>query len=299
MLKRTLTGAVILLFTVAFIMLKQFHNIIFDIFVLLLSYGALYETSKAYKKAGKKVDYSLYLVPASICVIFNLEKNVFVGLGCIALVAIILVAYLLVTEIITYAIKRKNGTSETDIDVQNSKLFDKTKNSMQVFAYPVLLISLFFMLNHLSYNVSYMGIILAFAVTMLTDTSAFLFGISFGKHKFCPEVSPNKSVEGMIGGLFGGLVGAACSFIFFYFTPYFSASIKDNLTLYIAIFVIVGLFGSLLTQLGDLCESALKRKVGVKDLGNIFPGHGGVMDRIDGLMFTATLIAIVFALFLV
>ncbi len=299
MLKRTLTGAVILIVTLGFVMLKQFHSIIFDVFVLLLTYGALYETSKAYKLAGKKVDYSLYLVPAAICTIFNLEKNIFICFGYIVLLAVVLVGYLLLSEVISYGIKRKKGIAEKDTEAQNKILFDKTKYSMQTFIYPILLISMFFALNHLSYEIGYMGIILAFAISMLTDTVALLFGMAFGKHKFCPEVSPKKTIEGMIGGLVGGLVGAVCCFVFFYFTPYFCDPIKANLTLYIAIFAVVGVVGSLLTQLGDLVESALKRKVGVKDMGSLFPGHGGFMDRVDGLMFTASLIAIVFALFLV
>lgn len=299
MLKRTLTGAVILIVTLGFVLLKQFSTMIFDAFVLLLSYGALYEVSKAYKSVGKKVDYTIYLVPILICTIFNLEKNIFKCFAYIALLALVLVCYLLVREIICYGVKRKNGTAETDQVKQNSVLFDVAKFTMMTFAYPLLPLSMFFLMNHLSYEVGYMGIVLSFAISMLTDTSALLFGMAFGKHKFAPEVSPKKTVEGMLGGLFGGVVGAVCCFLFFYYTPYFCLAIEGNLVKYIVVFAVVSVFGSLLTQLGDLVESALKRKVGIKDLGHIFPGHGGFMDRVDGLMFTEALIAIVFALFLV
>lgn len=299
MLKRTLTGAVILIVTLGFVLLKQFHNLIFDALVLVLAYGGVYEISKMYHLSGKKVDYSLYLVPAISCVIFNLESNIFRALGYLLLLALVLVLYLITKEIICYGIKRKNQTTEPDTQEQNKTLFDEAKNTMMAFAYPTMLISMFFGLNHLSYEVSYMGIILSFAVSMLTDTSALLFGMAFGKHKFCPEVSPKKTVEGMLGGLFGGIVGAALCFVFFYFTPYFSGVLKENLTLFIVVYACLGVVGSFATQLGDLVESAAKRRAGVKDSGNIFPGHGGFLDRIDGLMFTAALIFIVSALFLV
>ena len=67
----------------------------------------------------------------------------------------------------------------------------------------------------------------------------------------------------------------------------------------IATFVLLGVFGTFLTQFGDLVASAFKRKVGIKDFGNIFPGHGGFMDRVDGLMFTAALVYVLFALFII
>lgn len=298
MLKRVLTGAVILIVTLGFVLLKQFSDIIFDVFVLILAYGALFEVKKAYRDVGKKSDPLLYLIPALACLIFNLEKRTFVALGYLVLLSLCYLLYLLLKEIIVYALKRKRGET-LEREEMNKILFDGTKISMQIYAYPLVLISLFFALNHLSYEVSYMGIILSYAISMLTDTLALFIGMAFGKRKFAPEISPGKTVAGVFGGLLGGIIGTLCCFLFFYYTPFFSEVVKANLTLYIVIFSVISVFGSLADQLGDLVESALKRKVGIKDSGHIFPGHGGFMDRIDGLMFTSSLIFIVFALFLV
>ena len=296
MLKRIITGAVILIVIVAAVLLKQFSNLIFDAFLLVLSYGALYEVIKVYKNAGKKIDVLVYIFPALFCTIFNLEKNTFKALGYILFACLVYVMYLLIKEIICYAVNRAK-TENYNLEAQHSTLFDSTKFSLMTLVYPTLVLTMFLGLNHLSYALSYLGIVLAFAISMLTDTFALFLGMAFGRHKLAPEVSPGKTVEGMFGGLFGGIVGAGCVYLFFRFTPYFSADV--NSTLVLVVVLLLGIFGSLADQLGDLVESALKRKVNIKDCGHIFPGHGGFMDRVDGLMFTSALIFIVFALFLV
>ncbi|MBQ7076323.1 MAG: phosphatidate cytidylyltransferase [Clostridia bacterium] len=117
-----------------------------------------------------------------------------------------------------------------------------------------------------------------FVISLLTDTFAYFTGCFIGKHKLAPVLSPKKTVEGAIGGLFGGVIGmvALCG-IFGYMgqTPnYFNA-------------VIIAVICSAISQFGDLCASAIKRQYGVKDYGNIMPGHGGMMDRFDGVIFTA------------
>ena len=117
-----------------------------------------------------------------------------------------------------------------------------------------------------------------FVISLLTDTFAYFTGCFIGKHKLAPVLSPKKTIEGAIGGLLGGVIGmvALCG-IFGYFghTPnYFNA-------------VIIALMCSVISQFGDLCASAIKRQYGVKDYGNIMPGHGGMMDRFDGVIFTA------------
>lgn len=296
MLKRIITGAAILLITVAAVLLKQFSNLIFDAFLLVLSYGALYEVIKAYKFSGKKIDLLVYIFPALFCAIFIFVDSIFKALGYVLFASLVYLSYLLSKDLVCYAIARKK-TENYDLEAQHATLFDGTKFSLMVLIYPVLVLSMFFALNHISYALSYLGIVLAFAISMLTDTFALFLGMAFGKHKLAPEVSPGKTVEGMLGGLFGGLLGAACVYLFFRFTPYFSADVSSTLVLVVVL--LLGLFGSLIDQLGDLIASALKRKVKVKDYGHIFPGHGGFMDRVDGLMFTASLIFIVFALFLV
>ncbi len=109
----------------------------------------------------------------------------------------------------------------------------------------------------------------------LGDTAAMFFGKMFGKHKLAPIVSPNKTVEGFIGG-FIGVVIVAMIFKIFWLTDI-------NAYHLIIISILIGLFG----QLGDLVESLWKRSLGIKDSSALIPGHGGVLDRFDSLLFSA------------
>lgn len=107
-----------------------------------------------------------------------------------------------------------------------------------------------------------------------TDVFAYFGGYLFGRHKLCPKVSPKKTVEGAIGGIVGSLV---LCMIFGYLI--FGESIYH--------FLFLGLAGSVVAQIGDLSASILKRNMGIKDFGSLIPGHGGVLDRFDSVLFTA------------
>jgi phosphatidate cytidylyltransferase len=110
-------------------------------------------------------------------------------------------------------------------------------------------------------------------VVFACDTGAFYFGRSFGKHKLHKRVSPGKTWEGAAGGVFSSLLAAMLFIKFIDIHPFNGSLVLMVVTLAIA------------SQIGDLAESVLKRKQGVKDSGNILPGHGGILDRIDGLLF--------------
>jgi phosphatidate cytidylyltransferase len=121
-------------------------------------------------------------------------------------------------------------------------------------------------------------VVAALVITWGNDTAAYFFGRFLGKNKLYPEVSPSKSWE----GFFGGFVGAI-GFMFVqrqFFAPFLT--VTDC--------VFLGLCGSLLGPAGDLCESMLKRAYGVKDSGNVIPGHGGMLDRVDALIFNAPMV---------
>lgn len=120
---------------------------------------------------------------------------------------------------------------------------------------------------------------LALALAFGSDTLAYFAGRAFGKHKLYEAVSPKKTIEGSIGGLVGG-VAAMVGMGHFWLAP----------EIPIAHCVALGLVGSALGQIGDLVESMIKRTFGIKDSGNVLPGHGGMLDRVDGLLFVAPLI---------
>ncbi len=107
-----------------------------------------------------------------------------------------------------------------------------------------------------------------------TDIFAYFTGYFLGKHKLCPGISPKKTIEGAIGGIIGSM--ALCT-LFGYLV--FAESLAH--------FVIIGFVGSIVAQAGDLTASVFKRKMGIKDYGNLIPGHGGILDRFDSVLFTA------------
>ncbi len=300
MLQRTITGAIIFLVTAGFVALKMVHSLFFDAFILIVMYASLLETINAYKSANKQAYKTpLVCVPALICLIFNLDCCKNKSLIYILLVGVAVLVYSLSADIIAYGLNRKHGTQEQDIEVLNASLFEKTKITMQIFVYPIVPLYFMFALNHMPYEIGYIGIILIFVVSMLTDTSAYFVGMLCGKTKFIPEVSPKKTVAGVVGGLIGGIIGALGCFFLFYYTDIFSVLNVTGMAKSITAMLIIAIGGSYINQLGDLIASALKRKVGIKDYAHIFPGHGGFMDRVDGMMFVSTFIYIILTLFFV
>ncbi len=123
-------------------------------------------------------------------------------------------------------------------------------------------------------------VFLALMIAWMTDTGAYFCGILLGKNKLCPEISPKKTIEGFIGGIIVCLISVILIFLIF---NYFMFSEKQEINYFLII--ILSLTGSLVSSFGDLCFSAIKRSYHVKDFGNIMPGHGGVLDRFDSVIF--------------
>jgi len=117
-------------------------------------------------------------------------------------------------------------------------------------------------------------IIYLIVVIAITDSFAFFFGVKYGKNKIAPTISPKKSVEGSVAGLIGGLIAGV---LFVYFSKLYGTLIFNNYIIVILITILISSLG----QIGDLFASKIKRKYGVKDFSNLFPGHGGVLDRFD------------------
>ena len=126
-------------------------------------------------------------------------------------------------------------------------------------------------------------ILIPFAIAFLSDGGAYFAGLKFGKHKLAPVVSPNKTIEGALGGLVAAMLGMVIyALILDIAFPQFRVNY--------GIAILYGLVGSLAGVFGDLCFSIIKRQTGIKDYGNLIPGHGGVLDRFDSMMMVAPLV---------
>ncbi len=126
-----------------------------------------------------------------------------------------------------------------------------------------------------------------FITAFATDTFAYFTGVFFGKHKLIPHLSPNKTIEGSVGGILG------CVILCVAFSGFLSTQMQLESFNFILIAGMIGLFCSIFAQFGDLTASSVKRLTGVKDFGNLIPGHGGVIDRFDSILFTAPILFIV------
>lgn len=129
-------------------------------------------------------------------------------------------------------------------------------------------------------------VLLPFVAAFSSDSGAYFAGTFLGKHKLTPRLSPNKTIEGSIGGFLSAIV-----LMLVYGLILRAAKFEVNL----AVMCVYGFLGSLACQLGDLSFSAVKRLCGVKDYGNLIPGHGGMLDRFDSMHWTAALIALLVA----
>lgn len=128
-------------------------------------------------------------------------------------------------------------------------------------------------------------VLMPLVAAFCSDSAALFTGMACGRHKMAPLVSPHKTVEGALGGIAGGVVGMVIFRIVFYFCTL--------VPLHIGWCVVIGLAGALMGELGDLSFSVIKRQVGIKDYGGLLPGHGGVLDRFDSVLFAAPMIWII------
>lgn len=142
-----------------------------------------------------------------------------------------------------------------------------------------------FLLFHIGYLNNTKYIWLVFIIAFGTDTFAYVAGSLFGKRKLCPKISPKKTVEGSIGGIIGSTILLIIYSLYFNLNPIWKI-------------ILLSIICSVVAQLGDLVASKIKRICGIKDFGSIMPGHGGVLDRFDSIIFTAPVIYYYTSIFL-
>ena len=278
---RLISGTVYVLLLIASYILKIFvHDFFFDGLIYAFALLGVFELNRALKDKTTKAEracstaFALTAIPATAVAEYFFGAGLFTA--CVALFAY----GVCVMALLVFAYEK---TSIESVGV-----------AMLSGVYPTALLCVMTLVNHaeipalIGFN-SNLFILLIFVISPIADSFAYLFGCGLGRKfpkKMSPKISPNKTVIGGIGGLFGGIV-SACAVYFIYNAV--AGSFAD-MQIWLPVYLGVGLFVALFTAFGDLIESAIKRKVGVKDMGKIMPGHGGALDRIDGSMYAASVI---------
>lgn len=182
------------------------------------------------------------------------------------------------------------------------RLADKNRRTEDLIAaftaylYPIVpLIYLILLFDMPDFIISRFACLMVFAVPLIGDTFAYFIGVFFGKRKLCPHISPNKTIAGSVGGLVGGVLAGIA---LYYMQPVMGMIWNDSemaLRFPLYVLAILGLICGALGQVGDLFASCIKRWCGIKDFGSIFPGHGGMLDRIDSVLICTPIVFMFFS----
>ncbi len=284
MKKRILSSLIILIVLVSAFLLREVHTLFFDLLIVGLMIMAGAEMAKALSnKMPNPILPVVVLFPVMAYAVFSVSAfsaNIFGTdwrIDGLALVFLLVGVTFLGMMIVSFFKK--------SIEMGNilSTLF--------IIIYPQSLLACIFAINNTLDNwFSLVPLVMVFAVSVFSDTFAYLVGITIRGPKLAPQISPKKTISGSIGGLFGGIIASLLIMMLGYLKVADFTVLDLPLALNYINFIILGFFGSVFTQIGDLVASVIKRSVNIKDYGSIFPGHGGIMDRCDGLMFNGLFI---------
>jgi len=288
-----------------FVGLRFVHTLFFDAFALIILCASTGEIVAAYKINNKKV-YSvlLYVLDVLILLCYQFGGSIIRSWALQFICVLIVFVICFSIELCSY--QKDNAKvlygQESFSDLKdNTHLIESTLLTLRICFYPTLLLGTLFGVNRLGTWLGFVALLLIFGVACFSDMFAYFFGMLFGRKpgavKLCPHISPKKSVIGFIFGCVGGLFVATVGVLLFYFFPVVDTKLTSlSPVVAIAMFFVIGALGTLVSQFGDLLSSAIKRKVGIKDFGAIFPGHGGFMDRMDSIMFVSCLVYLCFTI---
>lgn len=289
MKQRAITSVYIVLASILAILSKllpySIGDYIFDVFILGVTVVAAFEICnilQANKRKLNRVMATFYCVINYVVLLLCVNKVEFYQILLIEFAVLSL--YWLISLLIEFFKDQKAPAKQHLIT---------SLNTLLACIYPSFLFCLLVNFNHVDIkHFSLIFIMIIFLITWLTDTFAYLVGRTFKGPKLAPKISPNKTISGAIGGLLGGIIGSMLIYLLVYNISALS-TILSMFSLKWWHFLLIGAFGSAFGQMGDLFESKLKRNAGIKDSGNIFPGHGGMLDRIDAMIFISTFVYIV------
>ncbi|MBQ9950097.1 MAG: phosphatidate cytidylyltransferase [Clostridia bacterium] len=283
MLTRTVVGVALALIFLTLWFLGGFTSFSRELYTgifTLINLLCTFEIMRLLRLAGYKITaYPLYIAAAGIPVSLAYFKTSFV-----------FYAIAFITVLMTVLARLFNKDARNEDLIMN--LFP--------FFYPLAPLACLFRACTLgSLELSRVSMFITFAGPLIGDTLAYFTGVLFGKRKLCEHISPHKTIAGSVGGVIGGGLAGVCTYYIQHLVNEIYVVDAQNPEVHIPFLLLLGtgLVLGILGQVGDLFASSIKRWAGVKDYGSLFPGHGGMLDRIDSVLMCAPLVVLIFSNF--
>ena len=287
---RLISGSCYIALLIAFFCLKIFvHDYFFDGLVYAFAILGTFEMLRAMKEKTTKAERGMVCLFAVLCIPACAFFEGEYGKGLFTLGVCLLFLFVAVLSLLVVRYE------ETTIESVGVALLSAV--------YPTVFLAMLVLTNHAAAPLalkeiafdSRLLILFIFVISPCADSIAYVFGKylrKFFPRKMSPNISPNKTVVGGIGGLVGGVLGAAI----LYFVYNAIRGSYTDMQIWLPVYLLIGLTVSVVTAFGDLAESAIKRKLDIKDMGKIMPGHGGALDRLDGVFFSTVTVYFVYSM---
>lgn len=306
--KRFLTALVLIIGIAAFVVMRAFAGAFgiyaFDVLILLTAGVGTWEVCNACKLNRRGANTVVALVVEGLIYMFYVIGNQVLNEPLVwwlqlivsLLIIVIFVLFIGLSNMIDKKFAKECFLQKKNL---NKEAWTGALDLLYLLLYPGLFLGCAILLNHMTADgIGLFGLLLVIFISCFTDIFAYLTGKVLGKGaaKMAPKISPKKTWVGFVGGLFGGILGALAVVWIFSTNRGVSQHLIDltgDAVIAQMVFLAVGLAGAVVTTLGDLYASHVKRKVGIKDFGNLLPGHGGVMDRIDGIILNVPFILLI------
>ncbi|MBQ7973664.1 MAG: phosphatidate cytidylyltransferase [Clostridia bacterium] len=306
--KRCLTSSILIIAFSAILALRAFAGIFgvyaFDALIVLAAGIGTWEICNACKLNRRGASAVVALIVEALIYFFYIISNNFFAeplpwwlqIVISLIVVAIFVLFIGLSNMIDKKMAKECALQKKSL---NKEAWGGALDLLYMLFYPGVFFACAIVLNHMTTDdVGLFGLLLVIFISCLTDILAYCVGKVLGKGspKMAPKISPKKTWVGFIGGLFGGILGALIAVWIISGNSALSDHLFDltgDASLTQIMFLAVGLAGAVITTLGDLYASYVKRKVGIKDFGRLLPGHGGVMDRVDGIILNVPFILLI------
>lgn len=306
--KRVLTASVLIAAFAVIVVLRAFAGIfglyLFDILILLALGVGTWEICNACKLNHRGANAVVAMIVCGLIYMFYIIGSEILDdplpwwlqLIVSLIIVVVFALFIGLSNMIDKKFAKECFLQKKDL---NKEAWGGALDLLKMLVYPGAFFACAVVLNHMTTDtIGLFGLLLVIFISCLTDIFAYCVGMLLGKGsaKMAPKISPKKTWVGFVGGLFGGILGALIAVWVMSGNSGVSKHLIDltgDAFVAQVMFLVVGLAGAVITTLGDLFASFIKRKAGIKDFGRLLPGHGGVMDRVDGIILNVPFILLI------